>query len=379
MSVLSQKRQWLAERPYVLAIVITLGLILWMASGAMHAQEKAAAHQKQISPVAKVQVQNMNAQLIHDTVELYGRTEPNRVTTLRAEIRGKITEVLAKRGTQVEKNQIIAKIALNDLPAQLKGTKALIKQREIEYEGAQALNKKGFQGKSQLSQAFSALEAAKSDLVSLKISIENTVIRAPFSGILNDRFVEVGDYVKSGDKIALIADLNPLIIRAYVTERQISEIFVGQTADIRIMNQANIQGQVRYIASVADQSTNTFKIEVTINNQDSKLTAGLSSEMDIALQQVNAIKLSPALLALDEQGNIGVKSVLDKHVVFTPINIVKTQPDGIWLTGLGTSADIIVLGQGFVRSGDEVDAVTELAPATIKSKPSKIEATEQGE
>jgi len=357
MSVFSQKRQWLAERPYVLAIIITLGLILWMASGAMNVQEVPITHKKQSAPIAKVQVRNMNAQLIHDTVELYGRTEPNRVSTLRAEIHGKIIEVLAKRGAEVSKNQIIAKIALNDLPAQLERTKALIEQRKIEYNGAKSLNKQGFQGESQLAQAFSALEAAKAELKILQLSLENTVIRAPFAGILNDRYVEVGDYVKSGDSIALIADLNPLVIRAYATENQVSNITVNQLADVRLLNKGHIEGHIRYIASVGDSATNTFKIEVSIANEQNKILAGISSDINIPLAQVSAIKLSPALLALDEQGNIGVKSVVNKKVVFTPINIVKTEPSGIWLTGLGENADIIVLGQGFVRDGDEVDAV----------------------
>lgn len=351
------KRQWLAERPYILAITITLVLILWMVSGVMQAQEAPPSHQKQSAPIAKVQIKHMQAEIIHDSIELYGRTEPNRVVTLRAEVRGKIIEVLAQRGAKVVQNQIIAKLDLNDLPAQLKQVKALISQREIEYKGAQSLNKKGYQGQAQLSQKYAALIAAKADLVRLQLTLKNTVIRAPFSGILNERYIEVGDYVKSGDKIALIADLDPLVVRAYATENQISQLAVGEIADISLLNQQRKSGKIRYIASVADQLTNTFKIEVVVGNPNSKLVAGLSSEMDIALNDVSAIKLSPALLALDEQGNIGVKSVVNGKVVFTPINIVKTQPDGIWLTGFGDSADIIVLGQGFVRDGDPVEAI----------------------
>jgi multidrug efflux system membrane fusion protein len=359
----AQKNQWLAERPYILAIIIVIALFLWMFSGTMNAQNIASKHQKNTQqkrnvPIAKVQVKTMQAQSIHDSVELYGRTEPSRTATLRAEVSGKITAILAKRGAYVKKGDIIAEIESNDLISQLKYTQALLKQRKIEYQGAKSLNSKGYQGQAKLAQAFSALEAAKADLIRIKLAVEHTVIKAPFAGVLNDRYIEIGDYVKTGDKIALIADLNPLIIRAYATENQINQLFVGQNADIRLLNHANMQGKVRYIASVADQATNTFKIEVAINNSDNQLAAGLSSEMDIALQQVLAIKLSPALLALDEKGNIGIKSVVNQQVVFTPIHIVKTEPDGIWLTGLGTSANIIVLGQGFVRAGDKVDAVT---------------------
>ena len=88
---------------------------------------------------------------------------------------------------------------------------------------------------------------------------------------------------------------------------------------------------------------------MAIDNAKSQLLAGLSSELTIELAKMSAIKISPALLALDEQGNIGVKSVKETIVQFTPIEIIKSDSDGIWLTGLGEQVDIIVLGQGFVK------------------------------
>jgi multidrug efflux system membrane fusion protein len=63
-------------------------------------------------------------------------------------------------------------------------------------------------------------------------------------------------------------------------------------------------------------------------------------------------------LALDEAGNIGVKTIdSDNKVVFTKIDIVKSEPSGVWLAGLGERANVITLGQGFVRIGDTVDPV----------------------
>ncbi len=350
-------RQWFAERPYLIAVVISLILVLWMASGLI--QEKPALEEKskQEQIIPKVKVETRFAENISDTVELYGRTEPDRITTLKAELDGQIVEVLAKRGSRVKKGQIIAKIAVNDLELQLARSHALMTQREMEYQGAKKLNKDGYQGQVQLSSAFANLQAVKAEIKSLDIALENTVIKAPFSGILNDRFVEQGDYVKAGDKIAMIADLSPLVVRAHVTENQISQLSIGQTANIRLLNQHNSAGQIRYIASVANEDTNTFKIEVSIDNEENNLLAGISAEVSIPLEQVQAIKISPALLALDELGNIGVKTVENNQVVFTGIDIVKTESDGIWLTGLGGQVDIITLGQGFVRANDTVQAV----------------------
>lgn len=354
--------RWIAQRPYLIAALITLILLLWMASGPSAAEQKSTLKaqipnhdKKQLT--AQVKVETRFGQNIYKTIELYGRTEPDRITTLKAEVRGKIVEVLAKRGSRVAEGQIIAKIALNDLPAQLQRSQALLTQREVEYQGAMKLSEQGYQGKVQLAQSFAALESVKAEIESLQLDIANTVIKAPFTGILNTRYVEVGDYVASGDDIAMIADLDPLIVRAHVTEQQISQLSVGQVAQVTLLNGEQAQGKLRYIASVGNDATNTFKIEVAIDNKEAQLFAGLSSELTIALAKMSAIKISPALLALDEHGNIGVKSVKDTIVQFTPIEIIKSESDGIWLTGLGEQADIIVLGQGFVRAGDKVEAI----------------------
>lgn len=369
MSTASQRRQWFAERPYIIAIIITLLLVLWMASGLMQAQVIPNEKSEHSVIVPKVKVATMHAKTISDTVALYGRTEPDRVTTLKAEISGKIAQVLAQRGAKVEKDQVIVKLEMNDLASQLTQAKALLVQRKIEHQGALKLSADGYQGKVQVSSAAANLAAVEAQIARLNIDIANTVIRAPFDGVLNTRYVEQGDYVQSGDDIAMIADLDPLIVRAHVSENNIGQLKVGQKAKIRLLNHENLAGEVRYIASVADDATNTFKIEIAIANNSTNLLAGLSSEVNIDLDEVPAIKVSPALLALDEQGNIGVKTVEDSHVKFTPINIVKSEKDGIWLSGLGEQTDIITLGQGFVRAGDKVEAIfANVSNAALASK-----------
>lgn len=375
--------RWFAQRPYYIAALIAVILFFWMASGP-NAEEQKAEIMSEIpkhdekQTTAQVKVETRYGKQIHKTIELYGRTEPDRITTLKAEVKGKVIEVLAKRGSTVSKGQVIAKIALNDLPAQLSRSKAQLKQREVEYEGALKLNAKGYQGKVQLAQTYAELESVKADIERLTLDIENTVIKAPFAGVLNTRFVEVGDYVASGDDIAMIADLDPLIVRAHVTELQISQLSVGQEAKVNLLNGNEAHGKLRYIASVGNDATNTFKIEVAIDNADQQLLAGLSSELTIELEQMSAIKISPALLALDEKGNIGVKSVKNSIVEFTPINIIKSESDGIWLTGLGDKIDLIILGQGFVRAGDKVEAIFEediVSPSNSDLTPS-VSSTE---
>ena len=109
---------------------------------------------------------------------------------------------------------------MNDRKAMLDEAQALVKQRQIEYTAASKLTSKGFQTQTRLAETKANLEAAKARLRRIQVDIERTVIRAPFDGIIQNRMVEVGDYLEVGDPVALVIDLDPLIAVAQVSERE---------------------------------------------------------------------------------------------------------------------------------------------------------------
>jgi len=352
------------KKPLFQASVIAAAFIFWMASGtdgdraeqiADNANNKANAVVEK--PIPQVRTQQFDAQLVARSISLYGRSAADRETNLGAEIAGRVEDVLAKRGSFVNKGDVIVKMEQNDLPQLLQRAKTLYKQREIEYQGAKKLAAQGFQGKARLAEAATALSDASTNVFTIELQLAKTVIIAPISGILNERHVEVGDYLAKGNPIATIADINPLIIKADVTEIDVNNVQLEQVAKVRLVSGQEVEGKVRYISRVANAATNTFRIEVAIDNDDLSLSAGGSAELSLPLRQEWAVKLSPSTLALDEAGVIGVKTVVDEHVVFTPIDILKADAQGSWLTGLGKQPEVITVGQGFVRAGDRVDAV----------------------
>jgi len=360
-SVLTKVRQ----QPAWIAAAIFILLTLWILSGVAASPDSAEEKSKKVEqevPLAKVKVERLQADRVNREITLYGRTEPDRQATLRAEIRGQVKQVLVDRGQVVKAGDVLFRLDQNDLKQQLLSTKALLKQREIELEGAESLGKKGYQSQSTQAQAEANLQAAKANVEKLQLSIENTQIIAPFDGVLNDRYVEVGDYLREGDEIAMVVDLQPLVIRADVTENHVRELELGQAAHGRLVSGELMHGKIRYISSVSNQGTNTFKIEVAVDNSKNQYIAGMSTELSVPMQQTWAIKITPAVMALDEQGNLGVKVVKQKQVHFVPIDIVRSDNQGVWLSGLGQSADVITLGHGFVRDGDMVDVVQDNAP-----------------
>ncbi|MBW8191101.1 efflux RND transporter periplasmic adaptor subunit [Neiella marina] len=353
MSKLSQGLQLISNKPWILAVAISVLLVLWMTSGSVEqTTDSAPVSEENLLP--KVQVLHMEAESVTRAISLYGRTEPNRRATLRAETAGRVVEVMAARGASVKSGEPLVRLAMNDRQQRLSQAKAEFAQREIEYQGAKRLSSQGFSGKARLAEAQAELEQAKAAVARLELEIEHTIIKAPFDGILNERVVEIGDYVGISDPVAMMYDIDPLIIRADAGQHDISLLQLGQQGQARFVNGNIRYGKIRYLSKVADEATNTFRVELALDNADGQLFAGLSTELELPLATVNAIQVTPALLALDEDGNLGIKSVVDDIVVFTPIELVKADNDGVWLSGFGESVDVITLGQGFVRPGDQV-------------------------
>ena len=97
------------------------------------------------------------------------------------------------------------------------------------------------------------------------------------------------------------------------------------------------------------------------------MPAGVSAEIRIPIGEITAHFLSPAILSLDTDGTLGIKTVdADNTVVFAKVKIERAQTDGIWVSGLPDTANIITIGQGYVTNGDKVNpqSQTELAEAS---------------
>ena len=111
------------------------------------------------------------------------------------------------------------------------------------------------------------------------------------------------------------------------------------------------------MASRADDTTRTFRVEVELPNPDGKLRVGVSADIHIPVRQLMAEKISPGILVLDDNGVVGVRAVERGIVRFLPVDIVSDGPDGMWVSGLPDHVAVITVGQSFVSDGERVKTV----------------------
>jgi multidrug efflux system membrane fusion protein len=361
---LSNNRSWLIS----FGIAVAIGV--WLLSGMLGTPgEDEDATGDAVSSAAgspssdtrnSVRVRTQSAEEIQRTIAVNGETAPARIVRLAAETDGRVVYIGAERGSNVDTGEVIVRLDERDRQARLRQAEAMVTQREVEFDAREKLKSSSYVSEAQLKEAAAALEAARAELTRARLDLEFMTVRAPFDGALQARAVEVGDFVSTGDPIATFVDNRKIIVSADLSEFDARYVSVGQPAAATLATGETVRGRIRFVAPVADESTRTFAVELEVDNEDGDLRAGGTAELFIPAETVLAHRISPALLTLDDAGNVGVKIVdEDGEVDFIVADIARATSDGVWVAGLPETATIITVGQGFVPEGAVVNAVPE--------------------
>ena len=185
------------------------------------------------------------------------------------------------------------------------------------------------------------------------VELNRTEVKAPFSGYI-EQIVKPGNFLERGQVCATIIQLNPIIFSAEVPEFNINKVETGQEVLISLITGEVIEGNLTFVSKSASTSTRTFKVESQIENINGVVRDGITAEMIIKTKFVKAHKISPSILLLNDNGKIGVRSVIDGAVVFHNVTILEDSESGLWITDIPDSLDLIIQGQGFVEDGQKV-------------------------
>jgi len=337
------------------AVVIVVVLALWMLSGLLpgrsdaddstannaSAQNGESAGQSDSANDAdkrlmKVEVMRIAASEVTRELTLQGQLEPLRRLHIVGQIGGLVDSIAATRGQRVKQGDLLLKLDLETKKADLAEANAMVKAAADEQRAASNLQKRGLQSGLALSQANAKLASAVAARDRIALKIRQTEILAPFDGVLNDLMVEEGELIERGMRVADIVE----------------------TVIARLITGEELAGKITYLSSVADPTTRSFTVEAEVANTGQALAAGVSATLVVPVESVAAAMVSPSALALGPDGEIGVKTIdQDNTVEFHPVSIISTTSDGAWVTGIPDNSTVIMLGQGFVNPGDEVDPV----------------------
>lgn len=353
-----EKVSQFTKNPWRIAAAVFLLTALWVGSGVLfphkrEADRPAAATRDTLAP--EVLVTNLPAEEVTRTVTLFGRTEPARTVELKAETTGRVVAIGVERGSRVATGAVIVQFDEADRLARLTQARATLRQRELEFEGQTKLKPSGYISDAKLAESQAMLEMARAELRRAELDVARMTVRAPFAGALQERFVEQGDYVSPGTKVASFVDERTLVVAASVAENQVAVLRRGLNGEARLATGERVRGTLRYVAPVSEGKTRTFGVELELPNSAGSLRAGVTAEVDIPVGKVRAHRLPSSLLTLDDNGTVGVKIVdASGFARFVPTQVVRADAGGTWVTGLPDPAPVITGGQGYVKSGQLV-------------------------
>ena len=289
------------------------------------------------------------------TYTLYGRTEANREVAVKAKTAGIVVSTPLREGSRINKGTIMCRQDVDARGAVLDQAKALLRTRELEYKAAKTLVEKGYQSETQAATAQAALDGAHASAKQVAIELDNVNMRAPFRGIFEQQLAEVGDYLGPGQPCGLLVELDPLIVTSQLTENQIKNIKVGQSADVALATGETLTGTVKFIESRSNPATRTFKAEIEVPNTDFSLKAGVTATVWFMAGRVNAQHIPSQILSLDDEGRLGVRYLdSENRVYFSAVTTIDEDKKGIWVTGLPDDTRIIVKGHEYVSAGTTV-------------------------
>lgn len=360
------------NRNYIISLAIGIAVVIWIFSGQGKQSQTAvdASFVEEVRPLTIVR--GIKSTATNRKVELIvrGKTEENRQVLVRAEVSGRIESLPVAKGATVEKGDILCRIAIDSKDKSVIEAKAIQRQAALEYSGVKNLGRRGLQAETNVAKAKSRLESANAALSRALLQLEHTKVRSPFSGIVEQRPAELGDYLRVGDVCAQVLDADPILLTGQVAEKDIDHVKLGETISGSLITGESLTGTISYISQSADKKTRSYRVEAKVSNPQRKIRAGITSELILSVGSHKAHHISPAILVLDDNGGLGVKVVnAKKNIEFHSIKVIAEGPDGIWITGLPDKAVIVVVGQEIVFAGEQVKL--DLSPLISKSKVNK--------
>ena len=296
------------KQTYKTAAILASFLVIWMVSGSMIEEESFEKNTSTLDTLSSVTIVNSKATNKSKILKSSGFTEADKFVQVRAEVSGRLIARPAQQGDYIEEGDLICQLYI---------------------AGREAYPK----------------------------------IVAPFSGYLETLRVEEGDFLNTGSVCAALIDPDPMLVVADIAGKDIAQVQLGSKASAKLISGRYISGEVTFIASSADKNTRTFRVEISVDNKDRTIRDGVSAEIYIKGKEEPAHKISPAILSLNDQGKLGVRTVTsDNRVEFKEINILEDTNSGMWVSGLGEDARIITLGQEYVFQGQTVNVKETFSP-----------------
>jgi len=299
-------------------------------------------------------------------LELQGSVETKQNIVLTPEMPGILTKVYVKEGDKVSKGQLLAKIDDGGLSQQISSAQIQADLAKTTYDRQKRLWDQKIGSEIQFLQTKSSYESSQEMVNQLKQQLGKSIVRAPFSGVVDDVITEQGSVVAAGQsQLIRIVNLSDMYIQTDIPESYITSITEGKVVEVLFpILGKSLTSKVRQTGNFINPANRTFKVEIDVPNKDKTIKPNLTARLKINdYINENAILIPQSIISENANGDQYVYILTDKKedkavAKQVIIKTGKTQGDQIEvLSGLEGSTQIIKEGARSVKDGQTVKLI----------------------
>jgi membrane fusion protein (multidrug efflux system) len=363
------------------------GVLLLAATAALaacgNANGDSAKEDKEEVPAVPVEVATTQRA---EMAALYTGTAPieaDRRALVMPKVTGEIRAVLADEGQPVKAGQVLARLDGDQLRLEVALNEATMRKLERDYNRNLELQQKGLVSATAIDNLKYELEAAKASWELARLQLSYTEIRSPIAGTVTQRLdvvkvgntvTPVGGVIESADSsLFVVEDLETLMLRVNVPERELSKLTVGQPAELSFdaVPGRSFRGEIALISPAIDPATATFAVRIRVTETGGLLRPGMFARVAIVYERKPDALQIPRAALLDTDGQPKVFVVKNGKAAERAVKLGLSNGGWIEVTeGLTDGEQVVVVGQGAVKPGAAVRVVNSSArPAAAKLAP----------
>jgi membrane fusion protein (multidrug efflux system) len=241
---------------------------------------------------------------VRDELVATGEIEAVQAIELRPDIDGRITQILAREGSEVGRGAGLFKVDDAELLAQVARLEAERDLAEQSLERARALLAADAASTAEYEQAEARARSSQAELDLQQVRLDRTVVRAPFSGVIGERRVSLGDFVTSSTSLVTLQTVDPQRAAFAVPERYAGELALGQSVAFEVAAVPGVQfvGEVDFVDPRVELPGRTIRVKALVPNRDRRLQAGMFIEVRLAtdIRPDAVVVPETAVLQLDQ-------------------------------------------------------------------------------
>ena len=309
-------------------------------------------------PPMPVEVAVVNEQKMSDRFEAVGSIEAIEEITVVSEIDGVVTEIPFEEGSFIKRGQLIIKLDDSQLEAELIRADALFNQNQAKYNRIKTIVDQKAGTPQDLDDALASLKVAEANLKLAKTRYDKTSILAPFNGLIGARKVSVGTFLRAGDAITELANLNEIRVSFSAPEKFLSQLKRGAevTVSTTVYPGHEVKGKIIVIEPVLDPETRTAQITARVQNPGQKFRSGMSANVSAILsERMNALTVpNESVFASGNQSFVFVVNP-DSTVQRVPVTLGLQLADVVEVAdGLKPDAKVVRAGHQKLFDGAKV-------------------------